>query len=326
MPKVSVIIPSYNYGHFLTQTVNSVLAQTYTDFEVIVVDDGSTDDTRQRMQPYVDKGKLTYIYQANKGLPGARNTGIRASAGAIIAFVDSDDIWTPDKLEKQIPKFENPNVGLVYGNTRKFYDAMVTRRTSFEGIAPARGRVTQELLRRTFVPMPTVCMRREVFDRIGLFDEPIQSPGEDIDMWLRMSLEYDFEYVDDVVAFYRVHATSVSANAAKTAARRLLVLDRFITKHRSRLEAEYGKTFLDQVLFELHSDVGKYQIAMQQPSRGRQELRTALRYQSTPTIRAYQLMSFIPALVPALYRWKIGRLRQQEFRPATEAEKNILGT
>ena len=96
---ISVVIPTYNYGHFVTEAVDSVLAQTYRHYEVVVVDDGSTDDTRARLAPYGDR--IRYIHQENQGLSAARNTGIRAARGGVIGLLDSDDKWHPRKLETQ---------------------------------------------------------------------------------------------------------------------------------------------------------------------------------------------------------------------------------
>lgn len=99
MPKISVIIPTYNRAHYVSQAIDSVLAQTFTDYEILVIDDGSIDNTKEVLQSYLDK--ITYIYQENKGVSAARNTGLRLARGEWIAFLDSDDIWLPEKLEVQ---------------------------------------------------------------------------------------------------------------------------------------------------------------------------------------------------------------------------------
>ena len=322
MPRVSVIIPTYNYGHFVTQTIDSVLQQTYRDFEIIVVDDGSTDDTAERLQSYIDRKQINYVYQKNLGLPGARNTGVRASQGSLIAFVDSDDLWAPKKLELQVPKFDQaPDVGVVFGNTRKFYDQMISRTTAFGDIPPARGRVLCELIQRTFVPMPTVVIRRECFETVGWFDEPLQSPGEDIDLWLRLSLKYSFDYVDDVVAFYRIHATSISANVVKIAERRLQVLTRFIDQHRSVVEQSCQVQIVEKVLVEAETDVGKYSAALGDPKKGRPYLRKAIAQRPEDShLKLLFASSFVPGLLPALYRWKVGKIKSDSFTAAGPSE------
>ena len=115
-PTVSVVIPAYNYAHFVGEAIESVLAQTYEDFEVLVIDDGSTDNTREVVQAYVDKdNRVRYVYKDNAGLSAARNTGIEIATGAYIAFLDADDLWTCEKLERTMERFAKlgPGWGLV---------------------------------------------------------------------------------------------------------------------------------------------------------------------------------------------------------------------
>src|SRR4030042_587586 len=113
MPKVSVIITTYNRVHFVCEAIDSVLNQTFKDFEIIVVDDGSTDNTKEALKRY--SKNIFYIYQSNKGRSQARNTGLKVAKGDYIAFLDDDDIWVPHKLEKQVAFMDsNPNIGLVH--------------------------------------------------------------------------------------------------------------------------------------------------------------------------------------------------------------------
>ena len=113
MPKVSVVIPTYQHAHFVAQAISSVLSQTYCDLEVIVVDDGSTDDTQEIVAGFGEQIRVVQ-HEKNSGLSAARNTGIQLSRGEYVAFLDADDIWLPEKLEKQIPLFErDESVGLV---------------------------------------------------------------------------------------------------------------------------------------------------------------------------------------------------------------------
>lgn len=207
MSKVSVIIPTYNCAQYICQAVDSVLAQTYHDFELVVVDDGSTDDTKELLMRY-DK-HLTYIYQENKGMTAARNTGIKNSSGEYIAFLDSDDIWLPNKLERQVKLLdESPEVGLVYcwhyyidaeGNRCKFWNNKIGR--SFE----SGSRLFEKLIEKNVISGggSTPIIRRECLGKSGMFDESIPYSG-DWDLWLRISMDYIMAVIPEPLACYRV--------------------------------------------------------------------------------------------------------------------------
>jgi len=197
-PKVSVIIPTYNYGRFVCQAVDSVLAQTWPNIEVIVIDDGSTDDTADRLKPYADK--IRYIYQPNRGLSGARNAGIREAAGEYVAFLDADDLWTPQKIEAQMAlvaaqQFETvvciPANNVATGDTFSFPDCFV--------VSPGFG--------------STALVKRDVFDETGGFDETLKSV-EDRDMMLRITVT---GRRIGIVAGDYVHIRTHDANMSKNA-------------------------------------------------------------------------------------------------------------
>jgi len=207
MPKVSVIIPTYNCAKYICQAVDSVLAQTYRDFELVVVDDGSTDNTKELLMQY---GKqLRYIYQENRGMTAARNTGINNSSGEYIAFLDSDDMWLPSKLQRQVKLLdEAPEVGLVYcwhyyidaeGNRCTFCNNRIGR--SFE----SGSRLFEKLIENNVISggASTPVIRRECLEKSGMFDESIPYSG-DWDLWLRISMDYIVAVIPEPFACYRV--------------------------------------------------------------------------------------------------------------------------
>jgi glycosyltransferase involved in cell wall biosynthesis len=201
-PLVAVIIPSYNYADHIADCVDSVLAQTFTDFEVIVVDDGSQDNTREVVAQFTDP-RVKYIWQENKGLPGARNTGICASSGKYLAFLDSDDKYHPHKLEIQVDFLEkNPAIGLVY-NSRYLVDSrdriLRLRR------APETVSLTDLLKGYPFAPSDVV-MRRKWAERIGLFDESFVRNSEDLNFHIRLQLAgCRFAGVPKALAYRQIH-------------------------------------------------------------------------------------------------------------------------
>jgi glycosyltransferase involved in cell wall biosynthesis len=201
-PHVSVIIPSYNYADYVSACIQSVLDQTYTDFEVIVVDDGSKDNTAEVVKRFAD-ARVRYIYQENKGLPGARNTGIRAAQGELLAFLDSDDKYHPRKLEIQTTFLQqNPEVGLVY-NSRFIVNP--EGQILFLRRAPAAVSLADLVTGYPFAPSDVV-MRREWAERVGLFDESYVRNSEDLNFHIRLLLAgCRFAGVFPALAYRQIH-------------------------------------------------------------------------------------------------------------------------
>jgi len=210
-PTVSVIIPAFNAAQWLGQTLDSVLVQTFPDFEVIVVDDGSDDDTPRVAAGY--GARIRYLRQENRGEPSARNVGIRAARGAFIAFVDADDLWLPEKLELQMRLFaRNCDLAWVYSDALAFDGKTgqdlfrIGQVTQFH-----RGDILRPLVLVDFIPSPTPVIHRDVFDTVGYFDEsPDLQIGEDWNMWLRIAAKYQVEFVDRPLARHRLSATSMT--------------------------------------------------------------------------------------------------------------------
>lgn len=194
-PKVSVVIPSYNYAAYLPRAIESALAQTYTDLEVIVVDDGSTDDTPTVVQPYLDR--IRYIRQANKGLPGARNTGIRASQSEFIALLDADDAWLPEKLERQMPRFQDPAVTIVFTDLSVEYGDGSTK-PSFLAERPltCEGDVTDAYIQSRFLFPSAMVFRRDAMEECRLFDETMLA-CEDVELFTKMTLRGKVAWVNE---------------------------------------------------------------------------------------------------------------------------------
>ena len=219
---VSVIIPTYNYGRFVGQAVASALAQSYSPREVIVVDDGSTDDTREALEPY--RNSIHYIHQANQGLSAARNTGIRAAEGEFIALLDSDDVWHPRKLEVQMQFLQGrPEVGLLA------VDVFTDGRTAWPAFEPfAAAPVTYTLEDMLFMPRfapSSVVIRRSCLDAVGLFDPALRCV-EDRDMWLRLAARFVLAKLPLPLLWFRLHPDSLSTKALPMEEAELRVLRR----------------------------------------------------------------------------------------------------
>ncbi len=208
---ISVVIPTYNRGDLITNALDSVYAQSYRPLEVVVVDDGSTDVTESIVAEWKigknngDDFIMKYIRQENSGGNAARNRGIKESTASVIAFLDSDDLWLPDKLARQMDVLvSDSNIGAVYCGVR--HVALDTG----EIIEPVNrnyssGNILSEMLVHDVTsPTSTYIVKREVFDKVGLFDENLQA-RQDWDMWIRIASKYNIGVVPDALVDYREH-------------------------------------------------------------------------------------------------------------------------
>jgi len=186
MPVISVVIPTYNRGWILKEAIDSVLAQEFRDFELIVVDDGSTDNTREILEAYGDR--LGVIRQANAGVSAARNRGIGACRGRFIAFLDSDDLWLPQKLSRQV-EFFDANPGAVICQTEEIWIRNGVRVNPKARHKKDSGMIFGRSVALCLVSPSAVMMRRELFDAVGVFDEALPA-CEDYDLWLRIGCRY----------------------------------------------------------------------------------------------------------------------------------------
>jgi glycosyltransferase involved in cell wall biosynthesis len=210
-PKVSVLVPAYNAMEYLPKTISSVIDQTYQDFEIIIVNDGSVDEIETWAKQLSDS-RIKLVSQANQGLASARNTGLANARGEYIAFIDADDLWLSSKLEKQVQVLDsNPDVGVVYS-----WIALIDEKGSLLGKIRknyAQGNVWVELTTHNIVECGSVALvRRACFDKVGLFDEDLPfSCSEDWDMWLRIAPDYKFGLVKEPLVYYRCHSTNLSS-------------------------------------------------------------------------------------------------------------------
>jgi glycosyltransferase involved in cell wall biosynthesis len=205
---VSVIVPSFNMARFLPEAVQSALAQSYTNIEVLIVDDGSTDDTPGVVRQWQHDARVRIHRQANGGLSHARNQGIALTHGPFIALLDADDTWSTEKLSRQMKLFAGrTEVGVVYSDF-----ALMDREGKALPRGPMRmhrGWVSGALLLENFVPASSAVVRRECFELYGGFDTQLRT-GEDYDMWLRLSPHFQFDFLAEPAIRYRIGAWQMS--------------------------------------------------------------------------------------------------------------------
>jgi glycosyltransferase involved in cell wall biosynthesis len=230
MAKVDVIIPAFNAAHYLPVAIESVVSQTFDDWRILLVDDGSTDNTAEVVAPFLDRlgSKISYIKQNNRGLPAARNTAIRASTSEFLALLDADDVWLPCRLAESLKTLaDRPQAGLAYGLVTHI-DPEGRLGTTFEGNRRyTEGQIAPYIyMRKVELPCPTLTFRRKCVDEVGLFDETMRAT-EDRDLWLRIALRYEVAFVPKVIAYYRTSPTSMSTDPNRMLKAQL----QFIQKH-----------------------------------------------------------------------------------------------
>ncbi|HEX5446005.1 MAG TPA: glycosyltransferase family A protein [Pirellulales bacterium] len=221
-PLVSAVIPTYNCGHYVVEAVESACAQTYPRLEVIVVDDGSGDDTRQRLRPYFDR--ITYLHQENRGLSAARNRGIQAAQGEWIALLDADDRWHREKTAVQLRAAREAGCALV-GSA-----AAATLPEVLPPEAKARLLSVEDYLLSAPIGPSGAMISKQCLSRIGPFDETLRAV-EDRDMWLRIAADFPTAVVDSPCWWYRIHEGQMNRQAERMGANYRRVLDRFFAEH-----------------------------------------------------------------------------------------------
>jgi len=259
---VSVVIPTYNSGEFVTQAIESVLSQTVAPAEIIVVDDGSTDDTAAALAPY--ENRIRYIYQENMGVSAARNRGVEAANGDFVAFLDADDIWHPQKLELQMDAFAKiPALGLL--GTRGFflpfnelprYDKLPSRPYSF---------ITwRQLVVKNHICSSSVIVRSSILNIAGDFDTTLQGP-EDRDLWLRIAEISTVVNLNIPLVGYRIVPGSVSQQPQRCQAGMQSILRKLDDRHAWRgrwLLRQKAKSYIDHSCAYLYEATGNHRDAL----------------------------------------------------------------
>ena len=265
-PRVSVIIPAYKVASYINETLATVFAQTFGDFEVVIVNDGSpdTEEFERALQPY--RERIVYLKQENRGASAARNTGVRAARGELMAFLDADDLWAPNYLEEQLKFMREFECDLACADALIFgvsADAGRSYMDSLMEAAPHEGRVSfLELVNadRSLITSGVV-VRRDLVLKVGLFDEALRN-AQDFDLWLRLARHgARLAYQRKVLLSYRSRANSLSGDAINSHQRELRVFDKIeksydftpaerrevtevIRRRRALLEYELGKLYL----------------------------------------------------------------------------------
>lgn len=207
-PKVSVVIPTYNHARYVTQAVESVLSQNYDNLEVLVIDDGSTDDTAQRIEGF--RNKMQYIYKQNGGAPNALNYGLVRATGDYICWLSADDMFLEGKIAKQVQLMEdNPQVGFCYTSFIVINGNGVKQYAVDSAFYPTRQAMVLNLIKGCFINGSSVMMRRSALEKVGFFDEGLPQ-AHDYELWFRLLRHYLCGFINEYLLAYRWHGENMS--------------------------------------------------------------------------------------------------------------------
>jgi glycosyltransferase involved in cell wall biosynthesis len=289
---VSFIIPTHNYGPYVLEAIASALAQTYDNYELIVVDDGSTDNTRQLIEPLRDR--LRYLWRSQGGPSAARNTGIRASRGELIAFLDADDLWLPHKTAAQVSYLgQHPTVGLVCARTAAMdriapdvdSPLAVERCRSGEVLTLEAGAAFAKLLleQRNPIATSTVMLRRRCLERVGMFDESLMRV-EDFNLWLRIGRHFALSRLPEVQSLHRHHDANLARSREAMRVATIASLDRICALYPEAARLR------DRVVAGLYYRRGLQDLLERRPREARANFGRTIRHRAL-TIPAYPLLA-----------------------------------
>lgn len=297
-PVVSVILPTYNRAHILRQSIRSVLDQSFERFELIVIDDASTDNTDEVVASVTDDRIRYFKHTENRGAPAARNTGIARAQGEYIAFQDSDDEWLRDKLEKQLEAFEHAarDVGVVYTGLVRILNGE-KRYLPQSNVRHTEGDISKSLSRRNFISTPVAMVQKGCFDAVGPFDERVW-PLSDWELWIRIAKEFTFAHVDEVLVSSEVRPDSISRN------------NRALVEAREQIVTKHTEFFAGPSLARQFFYIGHGSMKLGEWQKGRRYLTRAMREAPHPLYAGALLLSLMG---PSVYNW-VYQVHQQYNR------------
>ena len=288
MPVVSVIIPTFNRSAFLKKAVASILAQTFEDFEIIIVDDGSSDDTRLFLSSVSDK-RVKSIFTKRIGAARARNEGCKIAGGNYLAFCDSDDLWQKNKLELQMPLFEKdiPPV-LVFSNSEFLVNDEPTGQTIFSKQRPFKNDAFYRLLMDNFIPTSTAIVKKEAFFKTPGFENAF-CPAEDYRLWLELVRIGSIDFVDAPLAYYRVHEDQVGSDIREMFPACTDVINQALAGARMSVKDMHD---LDKRLWQLHFVAARQFMKSGEVNKARRHYSLANQYAFISKSRLFGLLSY----------------------------------
>jgi len=302
-PRISVVIPAYNSRAYIPDAIDSVLGQTYRDFEIIIVDDGSSDAIGDLIGSRYPDARCLQIEHG--GPSRARNTGIRNARGEFIAFLDADDIWLPTKLEKQMEYFErHPDVAMVFTENNYFDDSgTIDYSFKLDKRILMKGNVPANIFLYSGVATPTVIVRKTVLDEVGYFDEEL-SIAEDDNLWIRIASKHEIGLIDEILVKVRKNHVSLTRDIVDVI--RGVEKNIELLKKKYRCFDESMQSIIEKKISVIHNNLGYYHFIKNELKSARVEYAKSIRHDPR-NLNSYRylILSFLPpGLINAMRRFK----------------------
>jgi glycosyltransferase involved in cell wall biosynthesis len=301
MKNVSVVLTCYNGARWISEAIESILAQTYEDFELIIIDDGSTDDSKEMVASHLSDERVRYIYQENRGFSAAVNRGIKEGRGTLVGFIGQDDLWVHNKLELQVKYLsEHKDVDLVHSN----YCSIDSegRILSMRDVKIPNGLTKKEVIERlflnNFIGFETVLVKRKCFDEVGFFDERMVG-FSDHDMWLRIAGNFNIEYLNIPLVKKREHEFQLSKIRAENVMRdEFLMVKKAVDHYPFLVRVERKK------LPTLYYSLGIALLQRGEKKKAKQELIKAI------ICQPWKLKAIAVYMMPSLYAFILDRYKK----------------
>lgn len=292
MKNVSVVLPCHNGGRWISEAIGSVLAQTYQNFELVIIDDGSADDSKRIISSYLYDERIRYIYQDNRGFSAAINRGIKESNGIFIGFIGQDDLWMPIKLESQLGYInKHKNLDLLHSN---YYSIDAKKRIIRQEKAKTpdfskKEEVIKRLFLNNFIGFETVLVKRKCFDEVGFFDEHMMG-FSDHDMWLRIAGSFNIGYLDLPLVKKCEHGLQLSKFRAE-----IILRDEFLMVKKAIEYYPFLKRVEQKKLTSLYYSLGMALVQKGRHKKAKGKLVQVIAYEP------WKLKAILVCLAPSLY-------------------------
>lgn len=259
-PLVSIIMPVYNGERYISEAIESVLSQTYQNLELIIVNDGSTDNSKTAIESYLQDPRIRYFEQPNAGVAAARNTAIKKSQGKLIGFLDQDDYWHPEKIETQIQYFKKyQDISLVYSDYIIFSELENSKHRLSDLASFDLGQSDlHSIFIRNRIGVLTVLVKKQCIIDSGLLDTALKGT-DDYELWLRLALDYKFQYIPLPLATYRWHGNNVSRDDLNMMIEETKAICSLLSKRPDAYDS-LGKITIKSRLFNTYTKIGNLYI------------------------------------------------------------------